>query len=103
MNHFAGLSASFLAVASFSSYHFNSRRQCQTVSAESFQTPEQYLKPMFDVSQSGKAIPSKEPKPRETIMSSQSILDLLSKNAQTVETPGNPFISRYQSNQYNAN
>ena len=68
------------------------------------ETPEKYLKPMFEFNKTtGTPLTNIEPVLKQRILSSESIIKELSKNAQTIYTKNNNILRHYQTNQYNAN
>ena len=71
--------------------------------SSSFQTPEKYLKSMFQKRNQNEKISNIEPKVKQMLYSSQSIINALSKNANTVYPKNNNIINHYDTNQYNAN
>ena len=71
-----------------------------------FQTPEKYLKSMFAKSKNQNKddkISSIEPKIKQMLYSPQSIINTLSKNANTIYPKNNNIFTHYDINQYNAN
>eukprot|EP01083_Nonionella_stella_P172941 594997_1 len=110
MHRFLLKSVPILSAASLSSFMIYTKVSAKSPQSitesqytKPFETPEQYLKSMFSLSPSGQALSPIEPNVKEMLLSPQSIIQKLSKNAHTVHTKNNNITTHYQTNQYRAN
>ena len=78
--------------------------QSSSSNSQSFETPEKYLKSMFEINnKTNNNTTNVEPQLKQMLYSSESIINKLSKNANIIYTKNNNIITHYHTNQYNAN